>query len=101
MKISITYEIITDESAEYCDFAESGFESENEPCGFIELLDTIRNEGFTNPDCSHGLPRCLSNETEQDYITGEYITRTIHPGKDKNSMKYWRKAMLCLGYKEV
>ena len=98
IKISKTYEIVTEESAEQGEAAESGFVFEDQPCGFRELLDTIKADGFAYPDSSHGVPRWLYTESEVNYRTGEHTTYALHPARDKQSMRYWDKAMACLGY---
>lgn len=100
LKISKTYEIVTEESAEQGDAAERGFVFKDQPCGFRELIDTIKADGFAYPDSSHGVPRWLSTEPQQDYKTGEWTTCSLHPSHDARSMRYWAKAMMCLGYVE-
>lgn len=91
--ISETYEIVTPESAECGDIADSGFCYQAEPYTFRELVEYIRFNGFYNPSDSHGIPRWLSNEGDTDYCTGEREIRSIHPGRDTISQKYWRKAV--------
>lgn len=100
LKISKTYEVITNESAEQGEAAESGFVFEDQPCGFRELLDTIKADGFAYPDSSHGIPRWLSTEPQQDYRTGAWVTYSLHTSHDARSMRYWNKAMKVLGYSE-
>lgn len=46
LKISRTYEVITEESAEQGDAEERGFVFEGQPCGFRELVETIKAEGY-------------------------------------------------------
>ena len=50
--ISVTYEIITDESAEQGDVAERGYESENEDVDVDELERVGQNYGFSQPSSS-------------------------------------------------
>lgn len=100
MKISITYEVVTEESAEYGEANERGFLVKDQDCGFRELLDTIKYSGFAVTDSSRGIPRWLSNHPEQDYKDGSWTTKTIHPSRDNQSKRYWEKAMLYLGYTE-
>ena len=50
--ISVTYEIITDESAEQGDVAERGYESENEDVDVDELERVVQNYGFSQPSSS-------------------------------------------------
>ncbi len=99
LKISKTYEVVTEESAARGEPEESGFLFKGQPCGFRELIETIKADGFHYPDSSHGMPRWLSTEPELDYRTGDYTTYSLHPARDKQSLRYWDKAMAFLGYK--
>lgn len=99
LKISKTYEVVTEESAEQGDFEETGFVFKDQPCGFRELIETIEHGGFCHSDSSHGVPRWLYTESEVNYRTGEYTSYALHPARDKQSMRYWDKAMAFLGYK--
>lgn len=99
LKITKTYDVVTEESAEHGDFADSGFVYKDQPYGFRELIETIEFGGFNEPDSSHGVPRWLSTAPDQDYRTGDYTTYSLHPARDKQSMCYWDKAMAFLGYK--
>lgn len=99
LKISKTYEIVTEESAERGDFEETGFVFKGQPYGFRELIETIESDGFCHSDSSHGVPRWLYTESEVNYRTGEHTTYALHPARDKQSMRYWDKAMAFLGYK--
>lgn len=98
--ISVTYSIMTPESAELGDYAELGFEFENVEYSFKELVDYIKSEGFIYPDTSHGIPCWLSTDAIHDrayYEKGEERTLSIHPGKDKQSQRYWVKACRAAG----
>lgn len=97
IKLSQTFEIVTEESAENGEAAESGFDFENEDYTFKETIERINNGGFNNPSDSSGVPRWLSTEAEQDMHTGEYVTKSLHPGRDAHSQKYWAKACKAAG----
>lgn len=99
LKISKTYEVVTEESAARGEPEESGFVFKGQPCGFRELIETIESEGFYHSDSSHGVPRWLYTESEVNYRTGEHTTYALHPARDEQSMRYWDKAMAFLGYK--
>lgn len=90
MIISRTYEIVTLESAENGEAAESGFDYEALPVTFRELLGLILDHPM--PSCSHGIPRWASSYPETDYMTGAETTYSIHPAQDAISQKYWAKA---------
>lgn len=100
IKISQTYEIVTEESAADGEAAENGFDFENADYGFRELVEYIKSEGFNIPSNSHGVPRWLSTEVIQDcafFEDGEHRTLSLHPGKDAKSQRYWEKACKAAG----
>lgn len=98
--LSQTYEIVTQESAADGDAAERGFDWEDSPHTFRETVELIKNEGFTVPSCSHGVPRWLSTEVIQDrafFEDGEHRTLSLHPSGDARSQRYWAKACRAAG----
>lgn len=95
--LSQTYEIVTSESAENGEAADRGFDWENSPHTFRETVERIQDGGFAYPSCSHGVPGWLSTEPEQDYETGEYETKSLHPARDARSQRYWAKACKAAG----
>ena len=98
--LSVTYQIVTEESAEQGEAAESGFLWEDVPHTLREIIDAIESGGFIHPSCSSGVPNCLSSEPEIDYYTGETEIRSIHPGRGKRSQRYWEKAIAYLDNKK-
>lgn len=98
--ISKTYSIVTPESAENGDIAESGFVFERKPCTFKELVHLMW--AHRNPSCwpCTGDPATwLSGEPETDYETGEETTESIHyaRGQPAHNARYWRLAMIASG----
>ena len=93
LKLSMTYEIITEKSAENGDVEESGFVFEDVEYTATDLLHEISHNEFTSPSDCRGTPRWLTYYGEMDYITGEYENRSIHPGQDKQSQKVWTKVI--------
>jgi hypothetical protein len=92
INLSMTYEIWDEESAE------SGFEWQDVPHSFRELVGLIQNEGLDSASCSHGTPRWLSSSIDDvDYCTGKRTVYSLHPGNDAMNQKYWRKACEYLG----
>lgn len=94
--ISKTYEIVTPESAMRGDVTESGFVFKEQEWTFRELVGRIK-WGYNTPNCTHGVPDWLSTEPELDHRDGSYTTYTLHPGKDKQSLRYWEKACKVAG----
>jgi hypothetical protein len=98
--ISRTFEVITPESAEEGEAAESGFLSEGEAVTFRELVSLMRD---------HPLPSCypprgeafewLSSHSETDYRDCSNRTESIHLDQSNHprTLKYWRKAMIAAG----
>lgn len=95
--LSQTYEIVTEESASYGAAEDRGYDWENVAYSFRETVDLIRRGGFTESSCSHGVPSWLSTEPEQDFRTGEWETKSLHPGDDARSRRYWAKACRAAG----
>lgn len=95
--LSQTYEIITEESAADGEAAERGFDWQDCPHTFREVVDLIRDGGFCHPSCSPGVPAWLSADAEQDMHDGSYETKSLHPGRDARSQRYWEKACRAAG----
>lgn len=95
--LSQTYEIVTEESAADGEAAESGFDWQDAPHGFRETVEIIRDGGFIHPSCSPGVPGWLSTESEQDFGTGEWESKSLHPARDARSQRYWAKACRAAG----
>ena len=100
IKLSQTYEIVTEESAENGEAAEIGFDWQDMPHSFRETVDLIKDGGFIHPSNSRGVPRWLSTEVIQDqafFEDGEHRTLSLHHGNDARSQRYWEKACKAAG----
>lgn len=96
--LSQTYTTYTPESVEDGDSADAGFDWEDSPHTFRETVELIQDGGFAYPSCSHGVPDWLSTETyTTDYQTGESEQKSLHPGSDARSQRYWEKACRAAG----
>jgi hypothetical protein len=74
---SVTYEIITPESAEHGDFADAGFVSES--CSLREAIDLVGNQVTEANEYPITCPRWLNNyEYGENYATGERESRSLH-----------------------
>ena len=87
----VTYEIVTHESAEHGDAAERGFMSPGEwrtddAPGPMSLRDAIRMSWGASEDCG----RWFSSSPEQDFRTGAYETRALHPPANITDASYAR-----------
>lgn len=97
MKLAMTYETVTHESAENGDFEDTGFVFEDTEYSAHELAQLITREGFTEPSESKGVPRWLTRCGETDYRTGTVENRSIHPGRDIQSQKAWANVLRICG----
>lgn len=92
-----TYETVSEESAANGEVADSGYDWQNVEHGFRETVELIVDGGFVYPSDSHGVPRWLSTEDEQDIQSGDYTHYSLHPGDDVRSQRYWAKACKAAG----
>ncbi len=81
--VSVTYEIITDESAEQGDVAERGYEREREDVDADELRRLVQNYGFSDPSSSRLEDRMWFSTTsprkDRDYFeNGERKFFSLH-----------------------
>lgn len=95
--VNITYEIVTEESAENGEAEESGFLAENSEYTFRELVDALR-EKFTNASCrsvSADVNTWFTREPDTDMYSGDVETESIHYSRDNppKNAKYWEWAI--------
>lgn len=98
--ISRTFEVITPESAENGEVAESGFLAESESVTFRELVSLM--ESHPNPSCyppSGDANEWLLSHPSQDYRDRSETTESLHFSRENppRMAKYWRKAMRAAG----
>ncbi len=96
---NVTYNIVTPESAEVGDYAESGFLLEN--CSLRDAFNEICNHGYITASCSpyHPGPHVwFSAQGEQDYRDGSEEERSLHCPKNITNASHRRIARL-LGVK--
>ena len=101
--VSKTYEVVTPESAEDGEVADSGFDQENEPYTFRELVATMR---------AHYEPSCwpvtqdtnpehvwFTSGDDIDYVDGSTTRTSIHFSRSNpaRNRKYWIKAAKMAG----
>ncbi len=84
MPYSVTYEIVTQESAEHGDAAERGYISED--VSFREAIEDVRatrtaqcdGRHAIEPNASHGPCRWIAVVNGMEFLTGANETRSIH-----------------------
>ena len=96
IKISVTYECWDQDSIEAGETDDKGFEFEDADYGFRELVDYLHSDGFNMPSSWPGVPSWVSTEGEL-HTDGSHTIRSIHPGKDAQSQRYWAKACKAAG----
>ena len=79
--VSITYDVITPESAEHGDFEESGFDTKDETMTLAELIQTIKQSGFYIPSEGGKAPRWISTDPDINYRSGDETIRSLHIGQ--------------------
>lgn len=97
LRLTVTYETVSQESAENGDTEETGFIFKNEPHTAHDLARYITRQGFTAPSDSHGTPRWLTCYGDADWRTGITEVRSLHPGRDPQSQKIWAKVLKICG----
>ena len=98
--ISRTFEVVTPESAEEGEVADSGFLAESESVTFKELVSMMRD--YPNPSAyppSGDANEWLSSYPSQDFRDCSETTEYLHYCRENppRRAKYWRKAMLAAG----
>lgn len=96
-----TYELITQESAEQGDAEDRGFEFEDQPFTFRELVDEMRNYSETSQYPINNVEwTWLTSEPDHDYRSGDETRYSLHYSRDNKprSLKYWEKAMRKAGF---
>ena len=92
LMLSKTYQVATYESAEDGDYAEEGFEFENEYFGFRELVQALDDYAELS-DSSIGPHTWVASYPETDYRTGAETTYNLHFVGPETKRKYWIKAL--------
>jgi hypothetical protein len=94
---SITYILITPESAENGDYAEAGFDTENETLTFSELVSVLRNGGFSQ-DNGDGMSFSTPGPDRNMY-DGSETYRTLHLDRNPQSVRKWVKLAYRLAFR--
>jgi hypothetical protein len=99
--IDKTFEVVTEESAEEGEAADSGFSAVGEQYTFRELVQVLK-QVYIHPSQSpanRSTRVWFTTEAEQDYMSGEYRYESIHfsPDNHNRKAKYWIKAMQYAG----
>jgi hypothetical protein len=94
MRFHQTYEIVTDESAEEGDVAESGFDWEDDDFTFRELVHMLEREYIgAEPSESRGVPRWVTSYGDRDMREGHFRNISLHPANDR-AKRWWGRALV-------
>ncbi len=106
IKVNVTFQTVTPESAEYGDYADSGFITENmEFDDFADMVSYVESNGYSLSNASmYPLTGATMHENVwfstdpeiEDYRTMEEITYSIHPCNDRTA-RYLFKALHVTG----
>jgi hypothetical protein len=86
LSLSVSFDVVTEESAEHGDFAETGWVVEGERVTFREALSEIGSRGY--PVGIHVRHDALTifHEAEADYRTGEHTSEATHVQGDRRAV---------------
>ncbi|MFW6855339.1 hypothetical protein ACODYM_29030 [Burkholderia gladioli] len=98
MRFSQTFEVITDESAEDGDVAESGFDWQDIDETFRDLVRRLETDycGAEPSDYPSANPRWITSYGERDVRTGEFRNISLHPANDR-ARRWWPVALRAAG----
>ena len=98
--ISRTFDVVTPESAESGESADSGFLAESESVTFRELVSLMESHPIPSNSHPEGSQwEWLSSYPSQDFRDCSETTESIHFARENppRRLKYWRKAMRAAG----
>lgn len=98
--LSKTYEIITEESAEYGEAEESGFVWENAECEFREVVRYLEGSEPSQSPITNVENVWFTHYGEMDYISGDYENVSSHYSRQNpiKNLKYWKAAIVAAGF---
>lgn len=93
-KVSKTYSIVTPESTEHGDYAETGWEFEQRDMDLEETMHEIRELGYFENFQPNSLEQSLyAIEPDSDYRTGEDTYYALHIEASEMEMKILEKEL--------
>ncbi|MCE4547844.1 MULTISPECIES: hypothetical protein [Caballeronia] len=89
-----TYEVVTDDSAEQGEAEETGFDWQDEPHTFSELVHRLRRDyigAVPQRGCS-----CITADGDREYVDGSTRNISLHPGNER-AKRWLPKALKAAG----
>ena len=101
LKLSKTYEVITEESAADGEAEESGFEWQGVEHSFTETVQLLKHREPSQWPITNPASCWFTEYGEADYRTGDVENNSIHYDRDNNprSLKYWKAAIIAAGHR--
>jgi hypothetical protein len=101
--ITRCFEVVTPESGECGETAESGFVAQDEPYGFRELVEALEGGEPSSWPCRGSTRDWVTQdegETREFFETGTRRSESIHfSRKNKpHAARYWRMALIAAGH---
>ncbi|KWE37404.1 hypothetical protein [Burkholderia territorii] len=98
MKFHQTYAVVTDESAENGEAEETGFDWQDMPYTFKQLVHTLEFEyaGAEPSDYPSSNPRWITSYGERDMHDGSFRNISLHPANDR-ARRWWPQALKAAG----
>jgi hypothetical protein len=78
LNLSVSYEVVTEESAEHGDFAYAGWVVEGDNVAFRDALSEIGSRGYPVGMSVRHDALTIFHEAEADYRTGEHTSEATH-----------------------
>lgn len=101
IKLSETYEVITEESAEHGDAEERGFHWQDVGHSFTETVDMLAGLSPSQSPITDASRCWFTSHGESDFLSGDVENTSIHYSRENKpeTLKYWVKAIRAAGHK--
>ena len=101
IKLSKTYEVITEESAEHGEAAETGFHWQDVGHSFTETVDMLAGLSPSQSPITDAARCWFTSYGDSDFCTGDVENTAIHYSRENKpeTLKYWAKAIRAAGHK--
>lgn len=90
-----TYEVVTDESAEAGEAEETGFDWQDMPHTFRELIHMLERD-YAGAEAANGCS-WVTAHGDRDFVDGSCRSISLHPGNDR-AKRWWPKALKAAGF---
>lgn len=97
MRFSQTFAMYTEESVIQGEADETGYDWQDSPHTFRELVDLLKRD-FSDAEPSErgSTPRWIESSAEADIRDGSRESKSLHPANER-AQRWWPKALACAG----